>query len=248
MEQDAARPPRADDPSGLGRSSDAPVPGVPAARGEPSSAETPSRCPRLPRRHSVRAQVLAELRGVLASGEFPPGRVCSAPALAERFGVSPTPVREAMQQLAAEGVVETVPNRGFRVIAQSPREAAELAEVRALLEVPPLLRAARVVPPARWEELRPLADDCVEAVSRDDRAEWAEADGAFHRALLGVTGNRQLVLTADEVRRRAQRPTVLAVPVHALAAAATEHLRLLDALCAGDLVAAENTLRSHLSR
>jgi DNA-binding GntR family transcriptional regulator len=220
---------------------------VPAARGE-ACAAAPPRGPEPPRRHSVRAQVLAELRGVLASGELPPGRVCSAPALAERFGVSPTPVREAMQQLAAEGVVETVPNRGFLVIAQSPREAAELAEVRALLEIPLVLRAARTVPAARWEELRPLAEDCVEAASLGDRAEWAETDGAFHRGLLEVTGNRQLVLTADDVRRRAQRPTALPVPLHALAAAAGEHLRLLDALGAGDLVAAENTLRSHLSR
>ena len=153
-----------------------------------------------------------------------------------------------MQQLAGEGVVETVPNRGFRVRAQTPREAAELAEVRALLEVPLLLRAALTVPAQRWEELRPLAEDATDAAARGDRAEWSEADGAFHRGLLGVTGNRQLVLAADDVRRRAQRPTALPEPSHALVAAAAEHLRLLDALCANDLVAAERILRSHLSR
>jgi len=196
----------------------------------------------------VRAQVLAGLRGVLASGELAPGGVYSAPALAERFGVSATPVREAMQHLVGEGVVETVPNRGFRVCAQGPREAAELAEVRALLEVPAVLRAARTAPADRWEELRPVAEDAARAAAGADRAEWAEADGAFHRALLEVTGNRQLVLTADDVRRRAQRPTALPVPARALVAAAAEHLRLLDALAAGDLAVAESTLRSHLSR
>jgi DNA-binding GntR family transcriptional regulator len=204
--------------------------------------------PPRPQRHSVRAQVLAELRTVLASGELAPGTVCSAPALAERFGVSATPVREAMQQLAGEGVVETVPNRGFRVCAQTPREAAELAEVRMLLELPLVLRAARTVPAHRWEELRPLAEDASRAAARGARGEWLEADGAFHRGLLGVTGNRQLVLAADDVRRRAQRPTALPVPLHALAAAAAEHLRLLEELGAGDLAAAEQTLRSHLSR
>lgn len=216
-------------------------PHIPAPAGPP-------RGPLGLRRHSVRAQVLAELRGVLASGELAPGGVYSAPALAGRFGVSATPVREAMQQLVGEGVVETVPNRGFRVCAQSPREAAELAEVRVLLEVPLVLRAARRVPADRWEELRPVAEDAARAASEGDHAEWAEADGAFHRALLEVTGNGQLVLTADDVRRRAQRPTALPVPAHALVAAAAEHLRLLDALAAGDLTAAESTLRSHLSR
>ncbi len=204
--------------------------------------------PPRPRRHSVRAQVLAALRDVLASGELAPGTVCSAPALAERFGVSATPVREAMQQLVGEGVVETVPNRGFRVRAQTPREAAELAEVRVLLELPLVLRAARTVSVQRWEELRPLAENVSRAAARGDRVGWAEADGAFHRGLLEVTGNRQLVLAADDVRRRAQRPTVLPVPLHALVTAAAEHLRLLDALGAGDLVTAERTLRSHLSR
>lgn len=208
----------------------------------------PPRGPLHPRRYSVRAQVLDELRTVLASGELPPGSLCSAPALAERFGVSATPVREAMQQLAAEGVVEVVPNRGFRVCAQSPREAAELAEVRALLEVPLVLRAARTVPAQRWEELRPLAEDAARAAARDDRADWAETDGAFHRGLLGVTGNRQLVLAADDVRRRAQRPTVLPLPPGVLVAAAAEHVRLLDALCESDLVTAEHVLRSHLAR
>ncbi|RDG34891.1 GntR family transcriptional regulator, partial [Streptomyces corynorhini] len=65
------------------------------------------------------------------------------PALGERFGVSATPVREAMQQLALEGAVRAVPNKGFRVNERGPRELAELAEVRALIEVPVMLRLAR---------------------------------------------------------------------------------------------------------
>ena len=55
-----------------------------------------------------------------STGELCPGEVYSAPALGERFGVSATPVREAMQQLALEGAVEVVPNRGFRVCGAAP--------------------------------------------------------------------------------------------------------------------------------
>lgn len=65
-------------------------------------------------RTSVRGQVLDALRAALVSGDLAPGEVYSGPALGERFGVSATPVREAMQQLAREGAVEVVPNRGFR--------------------------------------------------------------------------------------------------------------------------------------
>ncbi|NED12653.1 GntR family transcriptional regulator, partial [Streptomyces sp. SID9124] len=128
------------------------------ARGEHTHGEHPHEAPRVQvRRHSVRGQILEALRAALVDGELVPGQVYSAPALGARFGVSATPVREAMQQLAVEGAVEVVPNRGFRVAERGPGELAELAEVRALIEVPVMLRLARTVPPARWCALRPLA-------------------------------------------------------------------------------------------
>ncbi|WP_168220796.1 GntR family transcriptional regulator [Streptomyces sp. RFCAC02] len=217
------------------------------APGRPPAAAGPAPAP--PQRHSVRAQVLAALRDALATGELAPGATYSAPALAERYGVSATPVREAMQQLVSEGAVETVPNRGFRVAARSRRDAAELAEVRAALEVPALLRLARTLPPERWDDLRPLADDTVFAASMGDRAAYADADRRFHRALLGLTGNRHLVAVAHDLHRKAQTP-----PAHAplpdpaaLLADALEHGALLDALAAGDLVAAERLARDHLA-
>lgn len=141
-----------------GREGDA-VPGRDdAVRGEHTHSEPAAVLPR-PRtpvqRSSVRGQVLAALRTALVTGDLRPGVVYSAPVLAERFGVSATPVREAMQQLALEGAVEVVPNRGFRVVERGDRELAELTEVRALIEVPMVLRLARTVPAERWAELRP---------------------------------------------------------------------------------------------
>lgn len=113
--------------------------------------------PRKVLRHSVRGQILDALRAALVDGELAPGEIYSGPALGERFGVSATPVREAMQQLALEGAVECLPNRGFRVLTRTPRALAELAEVRALLEVPVMSRLARTLPASVWESLRPAA-------------------------------------------------------------------------------------------
>src|SRR3954452_13217590 len=161
-----------------GRERGAATPGV---RGEHTHGERP-----IPvvQRSSVRGQVLDALRTALVTGELKPGEVYSAPALGERFGVSATPVREAMQQLALEGAVEVVPNRGFRVVERGTRELAELAEVRSLIEVPVMLRLARTVPSARWAELRPLAEATARAASSGCRATYAESDRAFHRAVL----------------------------------------------------------------
>ncbi|QHF96296.1 GntR family transcriptional regulator [Streptomyces sp. NHF165] len=224
----------------------------PRVRGEHVHSEPPApdiAPPRpAPRRHSVRDQVLEALRAALLSGELAPGEVYSAPALADRFGVSPTPVREAMQRLASEGAVETVPNRGFRVAEHSPRDVAELTEIRALLEVPAVLALARTVPVAHWDRLRPLAEDTLEAAARGDRTGYAETDRAFHRALLELTGNQQLVLLGDDIHRRAHLCAVRAAPAPRttdLLAEAAEHVALLDALTEGDLAAVERLVRGH---
>ncbi|CAM5601796.1 GntR family transcriptional regulator [Streptomyces xanthochromogenes] len=226
------------------------------ARGEHTHCEPPaprtvgSPAPRAAvHRHSVRGQILAALRTALVDGELVPGEVYSAPALGERFGVSATPVREAMQQLSIEGAVEVVPNRGFRVTERSPRELAELAEVRAMIEVPVMLRLARTVPAARWAELRPLAEATTEAAATGDRAGYAECDRAFHRAVLALAGNQQLVQVADDLHRRAQWP-LTAAPVARrgdLVADAAEHLALLDALCAQNLPVVQSLVREHFT-
>ncbi|AYN38751.1 GntR family transcriptional regulator [Streptomyces dangxiongensis] len=244
----AARVPPQQRPAGAeapARERDATAPG--AARGEHTHGERPAPGARAAvRRSSVRGQILDALRTALVTGELRPGEVYSAPALGERFGVSATPVRESMQQLALEGAVEVVPNRGFRVVRRGARELAELAEVRALLEVPVILRLARTVPAERWAALRPLAEESVRAAACGCPATYAEADRAFHRALLGLSGNEQLVRIAEDLHRRAQWPPVRHGRA-GLVADAAEHLALLDALGAGDCDVVRGLVGEHFA-
>ena len=224
--QGAARVPAQQSARDVTRERDTAVPG---ARGEHTHGEQAIPRPRaVVQRSSVRGQIVDALRAALVAGELRPGEVYSAPVLGERFGVSATPVREAMQQLALEGAVEVVPNRGFRIVRRGARELAELAEVRALIEVPVVLRLARAVPPERWAELRPLAEETVRAASSGCPATYAASDRTFHRAVLALSGNEQLVQVAEDLHRRSQWP-------HSgvdLVADAAEHVALLDALIA----------------
>ncbi|MFD6151426.1 GntR family transcriptional regulator [Streptomyces sp. NPDC060243] len=210
-----------------------------AAHGQdhPGHARTPLR------RTSVRGQVLDALRTALDSGELEPGRVYSAPALGERYGVSATPVREAMQRLAAEGAVETVPNRGFRVLARTADDAAALAEVLFLIELPVLTRLAATLP-ALPPELRPLARRTEELARTGDRTGYAEADRAFHTALLGLHGNPQLTRVADALHRRAGSPR--AGTARSWAEEAAQHATLLDAIERADTATLATVLRGHL--
>ncbi|WNM31076.1 GntR family transcriptional regulator [Streptomyces sp. Li-HN-5-11] len=225
---------------------DAPAEGV---RGEHTHSERPIPRPRpVVQRSSVRGQILDALRTALVAGNLEPGEVYSAPVLGERFGVSATPVREAMQQLALEGAVEVVPNRGFRVVERDARELAELAEIRALIEIPVMLRLARTVPAERWAELRPLAEATARAASTGCRATYAESDRAFHCAVLSLTGNEQLVRVAEDLHRRSQWPLVGGAfrPARAdLAADAAEHTALLNALIARDVEMVRSLVAAH---
>ncbi|MEU8969369.1 GntR family transcriptional regulator [Streptomyces monashensis] len=219
----------------------------PAARGEHPHAEPPIPGPRAAvQRSSVRGQILDALRTALVTGELEPGEVYSAPVLGERFGVSATPVREAMQQLAQEGAVEVVPNRGFRVVRRGVRELSELAEVRGLIEVPVMLRLARTVPAERWAELRPLAEDTVRAAAAGCPATYAESDRAFHAALLALSGNEQLVRIASDLHRRSQWPPVRQGRGY-LVADAAEHMALLEALVAGDVDVVRGLVSEHFA-
>ncbi|MFF4750219.1 GntR family transcriptional regulator [Streptomyces sp. NPDC002514] len=243
---EAARVPAQTRPAEMGPGRSA---AAPCARGEHTHGE-PSPQARPVQRASVRGQILDALRAALAAGELEPGEVYSAPALGERFGVSATPVREAMQRLALEGAVEVVPNRGFRVVERGARELADLAEVRALIEVPVLLRLVRTVPPERWAELWPLAEDTVRAASSGCRAAYAESDRALHRALLSLSGNEQLVQIAEDLHRRTQGP-LLGGPARTqraeLLADAAQHTALLDALIAREPERAAILVTAHFT-
>nr|WP_246113507.1 GntR family transcriptional regulator [Streptomyces montanus] len=231
------------------RSADGRLPGG-SLPGGAQGAEAVDDTPRpVVQRSSVRGQILHALRTALVGGELSPGEVYSAPALGERFGVSATPVREAMQQLATEGAVEVVPNRGFRVVERGARELAELAEIRTLIEVPVVLRLARTVPAARWAELRPLVEATARAAATGCRATYAEADRAFHRAVLDLAGNEQLVRIVDDLHRRAQWPLVggPATRRRDLVADAAEHTTLLDALIAQDLPVVQSLVQGHFA-
>ncbi|MFE3198292.1 GntR family transcriptional regulator [Embleya sp. NPDC059237] len=195
----------------------------------------------------LRDRVARELRAALIAGEMRPGVVYSAPALAAQFGVSPTPVREAMLDLANEGLVEAVRNKGFRVTELSDRELDEFTEVRALIEVPVVARLAGVVTPAETAALRPVAEEIVAAAEAGDLIRYVEADRRFHLSLLALAGNEHLVRVVGDLRKRSRLYGLSRLARGGrLAASAAEHLELLDALDSGDPAAAEQVMARHI--
>lgn len=216
----------------------------------PSSSPSPA-APALPvlggRRSSYRERVADALRAALIAGELRPGQVYSAPTLAARFGVSSTPVREAMLDLAKEGLVDAVPNKGFRVTDVSDRQLDEYTHVRALIEIPTVVALATTADPVSLEALRPAAREIVTAAVAGDLIAYVEADTRFHLGLLALVGNStwsRWYATCAAVPACTGSPPC--PPPAALLASAEEHLELLDALLARDERAVRAVMTRHL--
>ncbi|UNO42216.1 GntR family transcriptional regulator [Streptomyces sp. MST-110588] len=195
----------------------------------------------------LRDKVGHALRAALIAGELRPGSVYSAPALAADFGVSPTPVREAMLDLVREGLVEPVRNKGFRITEVSERDLDQFAEIRALIEVPTVGRVARTASREQLAALRPVAEEIVSAAREHDLIGYLEADRRFHLGLLGLSGNERLVEAVGELRKRSRLYGLTRLDERGeLLPSAREHVELLDLALAGDAEGAQACMARHL--
>src|SRR5581483_5711301 len=147
----------------------------------------------LPGRRSLREEITQALRAAVITGHLRPGTVYSVPTLATQFGVSPTPVREAILDLAKEGLIAIAKNKGFRVNGLSDAELDQITEIRSLLEIPVVCGLAGNLSAGQLDELEALAQSIVDAAKVADLPGYLEADTAFHATLLGMGGNPKLV-------------------------------------------------------
>jgi DNA-binding GntR family transcriptional regulator len=198
-------------------------------------------------RTSVREQVHRLLRAQIASGVLQPGEIYSAVALGETLGVSATPIREAMIDLAHSGLVEPVRNRGFRILTVSDEDLDEIVELRLMLEVPPL---ATIMAKATDEQLADLGrflEPIVESARQGDLPTFVLNDSIFHLELLKLAGNQRLVHLVSELRDQTRLLGLRRVgEAGELEQNALEHFEILNAIQARDDELASTLLARHI--
>ncbi|MEA2333350.1 MAG: hypothetical protein QOH58_3488 [Thermoleophilaceae bacterium] len=196
---------------------------------------------------SLREQAGQAIRASIITGELAAGEIYSATMLAGRLGVSPTPVREAMLDLASTGLVEPVRNRGFRVVTPDERDLDEISELRLMLEVPAARMVAERATDAQLSGLERLVGDIEVAAESGDLAGFLAADRDFHMALVELAGNRRLVRLISQLRDQTVLVGLKALAEsNRLARFAQEHRDLLVALQERTADRAETLMRSHL--
>ncbi len=195
-----------------------------------------------------RSESLREnLEELIAIGDLAPGQHLDETELAERFGVSRTPIREALIQLAAEGIIEIRPRRGAVVAQASPARLVEMFEVMAELEAMCARLAARRMTAQDHLALDAAHRDCQASRDARDPDAYYYRNEAFHRAIYAGSRNQFLIEEAERLHRRLRPYRRLQLRVRdRVATSYDEHEAIVLALRAGDAEQSAQLARSHV--
>lgn len=197
-------------------------------------------------------QAYDALREAILDNEYPPGHQVSAQELAERFGMSRTPVQEAALRLQQEGLVEIVPKRGIRIRALSLEDIAEIYAVIIAVEA----SAAEIIA-TQDDAQRAAAADALEAenermasaLKTGDLEARSTADAAFHRLLVERSGNRRFAAIIETVNAQAHRVRRMTAPLRPdLARSLEDHAEIISAIRLGNSAGAHAAARAHRQR
>ncbi|MBX3658874.1 MAG: GntR family transcriptional regulator [Ramlibacter sp.] len=190
-------------------------------------------------------QLREKIEELIATGELPPGSSLEEAALAERYGVSRTPVREALIQLATEGLIEMRPRRGAVVTSISPMRLIEMFEVMAELEAMCGRLAARRMTERERLDLSAAHAACEAALG--ERNDYFYCNERFHAAIYAGSHNGFLSEQALQMQRRLRpyRRLQLRVP-NRMSASFSEHSEIVRAIVSGDAQAAAQAMRDHV--
>jgi DNA-binding GntR family transcriptional regulator len=191
--------------------------------------------------------VVAEIREAIVHGDFVPNQRLVEADLSEQFGASRATVRSALVELANEGLVERVQNRGARVRAVSLAEAVEISEVRMVLEGLCAAKAADRVTRDEAKELKAIGRKMRAAVSAGDVLGYSQLNQELHRRVREIGGQQTARGVLERLRAQSVRHQFkLAMHPGRPSVSLPEHLAIIEAICAHDPVAAEEAARAHL--
>lgn len=202
----------------------------------------------------------ASIRARVLTGEIPVGSRLRQERLAAEFGVSRTPIREALRKLQADGIVELQPNRGAIVRGATAREIREAYEVRAELEGLAAELATTRIDDVQLQELhaaqRLFGSSIAKLVAMgvaesgdDANGEWMRANDLFHRVIQEAAGNDRLARIVQDLHRAFPRGltwSALRRSSRLLEQNVEEHHSVLDAIERRDAAAARRTMVAHV--
>ena len=199
------------------------------------------------RTQSFREQAVRIIRSQIVSGRLEPGSMHSIGAIAERLNVSITPVREALHDLAKEGLIEMKRNRGFLVRKPSNKELDDIVQIRSMLEVSSVREITEKSLISDFAPVRQLCRRTDAFAAAGQWEEFVDADREFHLTILASLGNPKLLEMVGSLRDQSRLLGLGRLAGSDLFLKSTrEHELLLDAMEAGDAEKAADIMSSHM--
>ncbi|PGH51954.1 GntR family transcriptional regulator [Streptomyces sp. Ru87] len=187
------------------------------------------------------------IRQALRSGDMVPGQRLIEQELSDTFHATRSSVREALQDLAAEGLVELIPRRGARIRVVSVDEAIQITECRAALEGLCARRAAELATPAQRDTLTGIGTRMRQAVADGDLDTYSALNRRLHDLIAEAGGQKVAQSLLDRLNGQMVRHQFrLALRPGRPAQSLPQHLAMIEAITAGDPDAAETAARDHL--
>jgi DNA-binding GntR family transcriptional regulator len=199
-------------------------------------------------RMSLTSAVADKLRDQIIRGEIPEGAQLRQEAIATQYQVSRVPVREALRQLDAEGLISIVPNRGAIVPALSPADVEELFSIRALLEPEVLKVSIPHLTEDDFSEADAVLRKYVNELRRDDHVSaWGRLNWQFHSILYSRANQPRFMAIIRNVNNNGERYTRLQLYLtHGMKRANEEHHQILEFCRQHDVTQACQLLRQHI--
>lgn len=197
----------------------------------------------------LRDVVFHTLRRGIMQGDLKPGERLMEIKLANRLGVSRTPIREAIRMLELEGLVVMIPRKGAQVAEIAEKDLKDVLEVRMGLEELAVKFACQRITEEQLDNLYHASRKFEEAVKREDLTELAQADVDFHDLIYKATGNERLVQLLNNIREQMYRYRVEYLKDEEIRGSLVqEHDTLLEKLSQRDLEGAKQVTQSHIER
>ena len=200
-------------------------------------------------RTSLADHVYTRLVDAIHAGTLPSGAPLHVADLATQFNVSPSPVRDAISRLAAEGLATNNPNRRTTVVSFSRQDILDTFQLRGILECAAARLAAEKVDPSTLAEMRKVAEACdALAGNPSQKKAKLDLDNQFHLLVADASGNALLRHEIVRINRRVRAIQWLKLDPPTMKQAHPEHLKVIAALEKHDPDAAEAAMRTHLDQ
>ena len=192
-------------------------------------------------------KLISDIRKEVSSGILKPGDQLEVTALAERFGVSRTPIREAIRTLVETGILETRPRKGSFVRVLSAKQLLDLFQVAAELEGMACRLAALSLTKENVEAIERGLAKCTQAAEAQNNAEYAMANLDFHTAIHNASGNDWLIEQLRQLQINLNSYRTMPYEIRGrLKKSTDEHKIICDAILSGDGEHACNLMRDHM--